>query len=318
MYSPAIPLSQFVPTQGPEIQKMIQESATIISHIAKKGGPDQVDYPMLNSIFQQFQADVQQTQFSQDHLQSIRKAFGHALSPETIQGWAFHKPLGYAGDYQIIERIYNYYTAPTPELSKWDHFFHAQKAPQAVRNRLSFFLDRLWHTTNTNSGSCHILNLASGPGRDMYEAMKVLGPSRVSIDCVEQDHKAIEHAKNLCGDFLSSIQFIHKNVFRFFTKKTYHLIWSAGLFDYFNDNIFKRIITRLIPLLKPNGKIVIGNFSTQNPNKGYMDLCQWNLFHRSKEHLRMLAKDCGFLDGQIQVDQEAEGINLFLVMSKRA
>ncbi len=316
MYSQAIPLSQFVPTQGPEIQKVVHESHTIISNIRQKGGPDQLDYPILNTIFQQFTSEAQHNRFSEQHLQSIREAFGESLSTETIQGWAFKKPLGYAGDYQIIERIYNYYTAENPNLSKWDHFFHAQKAPQAVRNRLSFFLDRLWKTKNSHPGHCDILNLASGPGRDMYEAMKALGPGGITIDCVEQDLNAIDHAKKLCQEFLSCIQFIHKNIFRFMTTKKYHLIWSAGLFDYFNDNVFKRTIARLIPLLQPNGKIVIGNFSTSNPNKGYMDLCQWNLFHRSKQHLRRLAEECGFLDHQVQVEQEPEGINLFLVMTK--
>ena len=316
MYSQAIPLSQLVPTQESEIQKLVHESHNIISNIAKKGGPDQIDYPILNTIFQQFTAEAQQNLFSEKHLQSIRKAFGEALSPETIQGWAYHKPLGYAGDYQIIERIYNYYTASSPELSKWDHFFHAQKAPQAVRNRISFFLDRLWKTKSDQAGPCDILNLASGPGRDMYEAMRALGPAGLSIDCVEQDHRAIDHAKDLCRDFLSCMKFIHKNVFRFMTDKKYQLIWSAGLFDYFNDNVFRRIISRLIPLLTPQGKIVIGNFANSNPNKGYMDLCHWNLFHRSKEHLRQLAQECGFLGTQIEIEQEPEGINLFLVMTR--
>jgi len=246
----------------------------------------------------------------------IRTAFGEALSPETIQGWAYHKPLGYAGDYQIIEKIYNYHTSSNPHLAKWDRFFHTQKAPKAVRNRLSFFLDQLWKTKRETPSTSHILNLASGPGRDMYEALKVLGTEKFEIDCVDQDAQAINYAKELCGDFLAHIHFTHKNVFRFSPTKTYHLIWSAGLFDYFNDHIFKRTLARFFTLLKPNGKMVIGNFTVDNPSRGYMELFKWDLFHRSKMHLRSLAQECGFAENQIRIEQEPEGVNLFLVITK--
>ena len=256
-----------------------------------------------------------QEALSSEQLASIHNSFGAALSPETIQGWAFQKPLGYAGDFKIIEKIYNFDTSSVPHLVKWDDYFHSQKAPQAVRNRLSFFLDQLWKTKTDHPSGTQILNVASGPGRDMYEALKVLGASDLRIDCVEQDIHAIDFAKSLCQKFLHNINFIHKNIFRFVTNTTYHLIWSAGLFDYFNDNLFKRTIRKLSKSLKPNGRMVIGNFSTDNPSRGYMELCNWKLIHRSKEHLLQLAKECGFHDRQIRVEQEPEGINLFLVIT---
>ncbi|MEO6202912.1 MAG: class I SAM-dependent methyltransferase, partial [Nitrospirales bacterium] len=240
MFPHTIPLSQFFPSSATEIQKLAQGTSELIARFSKKGGPDPTDYPMLNTLLQQFSGGSIHKIFSADQLGSIRSAFGEALSPETIQGWAYHKPLGYAGDYQIIEKIYNYYTSSNPSLTKWDQFFHTQKAPKAVRNRLSFFLDQLWKTKMETPSTSHILNLASGPGRDMYEALKVLGTSKIEIDCVDQDANAINYAKDLCRDFLAHIQFTHKNVFRFSPNKTYDLIWSAGLFDYFNDNIFKR------------------------------------------------------------------------------
>lgn len=316
MFPHTIPLSQLYPSGATETQKLAQSTAELISGFSKKGGPNLTDYPLLNTLLQQFSQENIHKIFSADQLVLIRAAFGEALSPATIQGWAYHKPLGYAGDYQIIEKIYNYSTSLNPHLSKWDEFFHTQKAPKAVRNRLSFFLDQLWKTKMETPSTSHILNLASGPGRDMYEALKVLGTSKLEIDCVDQDAHAINYAKDLCRDFLSHIQFTHKNVFRFLPNKTYHLIWSAGLFDYFNDNIFKRTLKRFFTLLKPNGKMVIGNFTTENPSRGYMELFKWELFHRSKNHLRMLARECGFTENQIRIEQEPEGVNLFLVITK--
>ena len=37
--------------------------------------------------------------------------------------------------------------------------------------------------------------------------------------------------------------------------------------------------------------------------------------HRSKQHLQQLARECGFRERQIRVEQEPEGINLFLVIT---
>ena len=94
------------------------------------------------------------------------------------------------------------------------------------------------------------------------------------------------------------------------------MIWSAGLFDYFNDNIFKRALKKFFTFLKPNGKMVIGNFTVENPSRGYMELFKWDLFHRSNLHLRRLAQECGFTENQIHIEQEPEEVNLFLVITK--
>jgi len=315
MYNQPIPLSLYAPSRSLEIEKLVHETHEFITYLSEKGGPDPSDYLMLNTLLHYFSGDKSKSIVSENQLQEIREAFGEALSPETIQGWAYHKPLGYAGDFQIIEKIYTYYTSSNPHLARWDQFSHQQTATKAIRNRISFFLDQVWKAKTQAPADCHILNLASGPGRDMYETLNMLGATGIHIDCVEQDTQAINYAMNLCKNFLTHIQFFQKNVLRFTTNQTYHLIWSGGLFDYFNDSIFKRILRRLLSFLKTNGKLIIGNFSTSNPSRGYMDLFRWNLIHRTREELRQLARDCGVPDERISIEQEPEGINLFLVIT---
>ncbi len=315
MSSQPIPLSHFSPNSALSVEKLIHETHEFISYLTEKGGPDPSDYLMLNSLLHNFSEDKTQSMVSEKQLQELRDAYGDALSSETIQGWAYQKPLGYPGDFKLLEKIYNFHRSSVPQLAKWDDYFHAQVAPTAVRNRLSVFLDQLWKTKRDHPSGTQILNVASGPGRDMFEALKVLGAADVRIDCVEQDIHAIDFAKNLCQKFLHNIHFTHKNIFRFSTNATYHLIWSAGLFDYFNDSLFKRAIRKFTPLLKPSGRMVIGNFAPHNPNRGHMELCKWKLIHRSKEHLLQLSKECGFQDHQIHVEEEPQGVNLFLVIT---
>jgi len=315
MSNQPIPLSQYAPTRSLEIEKLIRETHEFIGYLSKKGGPEPSDYLMLNTLLHNFSGDKSQGIVSEKQLQELREAFGGALSPDTIQGWAYHKPLGYAGDFQLIEKIYTYKTSSNPHLAKWDQFSHHQTATKAIRNRISFFLEQVWKAKIQEPTDCQILNLASGPGRDMYETFNILGAPGLHIDCVEQDAQAINYAKNLCEKFLDHIQFFQKNVLRFTTKKTYDLIWSGGLFDYFNDSIFKRILRRLLSFVKTDGRLIIGNFSTTNPTRGYMDLFNWNLIHRTRDELRQLARDCGVPNEKISIEQEPEGINLFLTIT---
>jgi hypothetical protein len=63
---------------------------------------------------------------------------------------------------------------------------------------------------------------------------------------------------------------------------------------------------------KGNCEIIIGNFSTINPSKNYMELFEWNLHHRSPQKLIYLAESCGLNSDQISVSTEEEGVNLFL------
>jgi len=248
-------------------------------------------------------------------LDLIRYELGEAMSPKTIQGFAYHKPHGYAGDYEIIEKIYGNHIASDIHLANWDRFFQSHGAAQAVRNRVSFLLDQVWNIKTQLGRQTRILNVASGPGRDMYECFRVMGPSGLFFDCVDQDQNAIHHAGDLCQRYSSHIEFFHQNIFKFVANKTYDLIWSAGLFDYFSDNLFKRVLKRLLPFIEKKGKLVIGNFSDQNPSQDYMEFFNWLLNHRSAEKLRLLALECGIHPHNITIQKEPEGVNLFLIIS---
>lgn len=132
------------------------------------------------------------------------------------------------------------------------------------------------------------------------------------IDCIEQDQNAINHAMALCQRYLDKITFQAKNVLRFQSSKKYHLIWSAGLFDYFDDGVFVFMLNKLKTMVAEGGEIVIGNFSTMNPSKSYMELFEWHLHHRSPNTLKAFALKAGFATNQISVEKESTGVNLFL------
>jgi trans-aconitate methyltransferase len=134
----------------------------------------------------------------------------------------------------------------------------------------------------------------------------------VHFDCIDHDQKAIDFASNLCRAFADRVRFIRSNVVRLHRGKQYDLIWAAGLFDYFNDASFKRVLRRLLGSIEPDGELVIGNFSPNNPNIAWLRFVDWHLHHRSEDQLRALAIESGVRTDRIRIGQEPEGVNLFL------
>lgn len=245
-----------------------------------------------------------------EEIQEMRKQFPAIGSDMTMQGLAFVKKHGYAGDYEIIDKIYTNWHSDHPEFRTWDKYFHSQVAPQAVRNRKTFFKELLLEISKENQNErIHVLNLASGPCRDILEFFDETNDLRFHFTCVELDPNAIAYAKNILGDYVSQVTFIQQNIFRFVPTEQYDLVWSAGLFDYFDDNTFTKILARF----KNQKHVIIGNFSDANPTGGYMELIgEWYLNYRSAGKLRLLAKDAGYKKEHIRIMHEPTEVNLFL------
>ena len=290
----------------------MKEYLTFIEKIVEKGGPDPEEYADFKNWLNRIATEVKEEKITNSDLQALRNAFGGVLSLETMYGHTFLKPYGYAGDFEIIEKIYQKHTSPNPNFSKWDINYNSTEATVAVRNRKEY-LKYLLDSQSQKREILRVLNVASGPARDLLEFFSTGRGENVFVDCVEYDAKAIAYASNLCKDHLTNINFIHSNAFKYKTEKKYDLVWSAGLFDYFDDKSFKYLLGKLLGFLATQGELVIGNFSENNPTRNYMEIIgDWILHHRNREQLIRLAEECNVPQSAISVDQESEGINLFL------
>ena len=233
----------------------------------------------------------------------------------SMHGFSRLKPNGYAGDFEIIERIYNNNVSFLPEYFNWDSYFFNAPSVKAVRARgnvLSVFMNSIRPES--------LLSVGAGPGLDVCQALTAAGNLR-TVTLLDNDPRAIKRAEYNIEALLRSRPninvlptFFVKNALRFRTEQTFDLIWSSGLFDYFNDKIFTFVLSRLRSLLKENGTIVVGNFSESNPDRAYMELIgDWFLVHRTPADLIRLGEAAGFKLDQLSVTSDPTGINLFLV-----
>jgi hypothetical protein len=88
---------------------------------------------------------------------------GAEFDKGAVQKQSRYKPLGYAGDYLIIDWTYTQ-KADSPGVgAAWDQFYHRQDAPTAVRNRKDYLCRLYARLCAERGGGISVLNLASGP-----------------------------------------------------------------------------------------------------------------------------------------------------------
>lgn len=279
-----------------------------IVEIVLNNGPHESEYKELDEIINRIN--------TLDEGKEFRQLISNVLENDTVFGHTFKKPFGYAGDFLLIEKIYQKYETHDPLFKRWDKFYHSHDATEAVRNRKSFFIKKVKELV-TNQQQVDILILGCGPATDVYEFFSQTDQRyNIKFDLVDIDSHAIEYASEKNCDFLEYINFTRANVIKFTTEDNYDLIWSAGLFDYLDDQLFVFLLRRFVDNLKENGQIIIGNFSPLNPTIKVMEvMTEWHLNYRDEKHLKLLANHVGIDNERITVEKEPLGINLFLKIS---
>jgi len=212
-----------------------------------------------------------------------------------------NKPLGYAGDYQIIDWTYLQHIGTDPIGALLDEFYHGQIAPMAVRDRKQRFGRVLAELAvkADRYGPIRILNVGSGPGREIIDGAVAAGlsPADIAVTCVEIDGRAIQHARGVLGpDWGKSVTFWQGNAIRYRPSGDFDLVWSAGLFDYLNDRLAVPLLKRLWTAVAPGGRVVIGNFADTHPTRHWIEWCgDWFLIHRTLSELEALGASAGMV-----------------------
>jgi extracellular factor (EF) 3-hydroxypalmitic acid methyl ester biosynthesis protein len=238
----------------------------------------------------------------------------------------YNKPLGYAGDYEMMNIIYRSMPEGETLFAKCLHNYWVQQpAAQAVRNRAQYIKGKIKEHLKENNDATAFLSVACGPAKEWQELIQEkIMYKNLKVHLLDQDELALKHSqrhmKDLCNRFGVNIDFNYhnkaiKNIIVRGLDDKYDMIYSAGLFDYFSDPVAQIAATKLYDALKPGGKLIIGNFNVENPNSIVMDLAlDWHLIYRSKADLERLF---GRIGDDYKVEFEHLAINLFCVISKR-
>ena len=223
---------------------------------------------------------------------------GRELDSSIVMRHARAKPLGYPGDFRLIDWIYKNEPCSQGKGLLWDKMFLRQPASQAVRNRKKFFTEKL-HLYCKENDKASVLSLACGPCREVLEGIRALNhvAPNCSFHLIDHDRRAIDYAKSLInGDFSNSLELKWEvsNVFHIRPKQKYSLIWVSGLFDYLDDRLAAALLGRMWRWLDNGGRIIGGNFHPRNPNRNQMEWCLgWFLIHRTESEMAEICNRAG-------------------------
>ncbi len=242
--------------------------------------------------------------------------------------WSLEKPYGYAGDFKIIDSIYDNGPKSNGFERLYDNYFQMSSICIAVRNRKEDFKKIVLEAVDgAKRTPLKIMNLASGPCRDVSE---VLQSGRVHGDvvfhCYDNDMRAIDSARDLLKRD-PRVVFFKQNAIRIALMKEaekriherFDIIYSTGLFDYLDEAVSLRLIANLRRLLKQGGMIAISDVRDKfsNPSIYFMEwVADWNLVYRDDDCFRTIFVKAGFEEKELTYLYEQQGV-LQYVLARR-
>ena len=261
--------------------------------------------------------------------QEFKKRLGNLksiLDQNPYLSRVLEKPLGYAGDYQMMNYIYdNELFDANSNMGKLFNFLvYSNPTTNAVRNRAKI-LKGIIQQRVFQLKELSLASIACGPAREVAETVKSLSENTQNLKLrwtlLDQDKEALDYAReNMPDQKMLDVIYINASVKDLIKKEItlgqQDIIYSLGLFDYLNEKVATIMINRLYTELNPGGLLLIGNFHPSNPLRVFMEgALEWFLIHRTEDELLAIGK-AGAPEGRHFVMAEPEGVNLIMVTTK--
>jgi extracellular factor (EF) 3-hydroxypalmitic acid methyl ester biosynthesis protein len=250
----------------------------------------------------------------------------------------FTKPLGYAGDYEMVNMILRDPLEGENTYARvLNSVFLRRDAPQAHRNRIDRLVECLQAEARRAAGRgrrLRVLNVGCGPAGEVQRLIRDDPLSdRCELHLMDFNPETLDHARHRLTEAAResgrspAIHYHHKSVNELLREATRHahgrervapfveadLIYCAGLFDYLTDKVCSRLLQMFYAWAVPGGLVVATNVHPNNRSRYFMEhLLDWYLIYRDEGHMCGLAPEAG----EKTVYTEATGVNVFLEIRK--
>ncbi len=206
----------------------------------------------------------------------------------------FRKPRGYAGDAVLMDMVYGTgdreLVAKSSDLGKRIYAVAETTTIFAsTRDRVARLATGIDEVCARNPNA-HIMSVACGHLREAVssEAVKTnrfgrfvgLDQDKRSLRVIQKNHPNVECVAASIGELMDGSV----------NPGSFDYIYSAGLYDYLDDEIGRRLLHTLVGMIRPGGRIMIVNFLPNLPTVGYMEAAMdWWMVYRPAEQLHALA-----------------------------
>lgn len=267
-------------------------------------------------------------EFSQRHLHGL-------LMQSPWMYRARHKPLGYPGDFELMNGLYgNHFVGPTLFAKALNLAFVSTPAAEAVRARKDLIKGELSAALDQAEPNrlVRILSIAAGPAQEIYELLserpRIEGP--VEIVLFEQDRRALTYAYARLNRVVNQrwrgqvkVVLRHDSIKRLLLGSTvfteqglFDMVYASGLFDYLQRNTWIRLCRTLYGTVAPGGSLYVGNMAPDNPTRWVMEVhLDWQLLHRERSELLELSRAAD-AHAALRICEERSTINPFVALTR--
>lgn len=256
---------------------------------------------------------------------------------------AFNKPLGYAGDYQMVSMMLS---DPWQGNNTFAKIVNASAlrhdAPAAHRNRIELLTRALADVSQQAlsdqeasssglAGRVQVLNIGCGPAEEIRRfASSEAISAKVDFRLVDFNEETLNFVRsNLIPEVKRirpelGIETEQRSVHEILKMSQegshesefatgYELVYCAGLFDYFRDATCGFLVELFYSWLNPGGTVLVSNVTPSHSSIAMMGMVlDWNLELRSQESLLSLVPHLG----QQRSYVDDTGVNAFLEIRK--
>lgn len=229
------------------------------------------------------------------------------VTPELRKGaiWdrSYAKPLGYPGDFQIMNQVYDWQRVGGNAYEMLMHRVGLDVA-ECIRTRMEVVMTWIGEIARVERHGipARIASLGSGPAREVEGFLK----SRGALDChaefalIDQEQQALHYATETTYPYVlrsngriqvQGLNISFTDILRAASTLSVlppqNLIYSVGLLDYLTAHRAKSLVRRLYELLAPGGILIIGNMN-QCPMSNLWPMefiVDWSLHYRTDANM---------------------------------
>jgi extracellular factor (EF) 3-hydroxypalmitic acid methyl ester biosynthesis protein len=239
---------------------------------------------------------------------------------------SYDKPRGFAGDAVMLDHMYGlgegqaFYAHPSTLCGQVYHYTVNSAVPRAIRYRRTLIAKLIDEAAASRpNGDARVLSIAAGHVREAELSAAVQSGQLAEFCALDQDGQSTAFVDTVYGYLgITAIEASARDLIR--RRKSfvgYDLVYAAGLFDYLDDNLAKRLAKIMLGIVRPGGKVVIANVTPGVPDVGYMEaFMDWFLTYRTKRELKDVFDEVSAQVGAIEMLDDPTKSIAFAVVTR--
>lgn len=245
----------------------------------------------------------------------------------------FEKPLGYAGDYEMVRMMtLDPFRGDSIYAKLLNTFFLNTPPVVAHRNRIDTLVKHLQAETLRalkQKRRATVFNLGCGPAAEIQRFMadspwsnttdfSLLDFNEETVSFAQRTLNQVKHQNQR----QTGLHVVKKSVAQLikdsskFGQNSFDLVYCAGLFDYLADNVCTTLLEIFYDLVAPGGLVLVSNVDASNPSRGWMEcMVDWYLVYRDARQMHEIIPE-GIARDAVRVFSEPSSVNIFAEIRK--